>query len=124
MSQSVVVEALLQLFNNCRFFSLYVPREGNAPDDAFASRNSKIPPLTGKSLHNPHFPGSRICQALHSSGRIAPKPIRPKFQQCIWAQKAQKWQRDRETQCVNDIFETEPTKRSVKMSSGEGEGDN
>ncbi|GIY85447.1 hypothetical protein CEXT_198991 [Caerostris extrusa] len=64
----------------------------------------------------------RICQASQSSGRIRPNPIRAKFQQSIWAQKAQKRQRERETQCVNDIFETEPTKRSAKTASGEVDG--
>ncbi|GIY67691.1 hypothetical protein CDAR_35671 [Caerostris darwini] len=84
----------------------------NTLDDAFASRNSKIPPLTGKSLYNSHFPGS-----VRHRGLPDESPRNQSGQNSLFGHKKH---RERETQCVNDIFETGPTKRSAKTSSGEG----
>ncbi|GIY85452.1 hypothetical protein CEXT_199031 [Caerostris extrusa] len=131
--------ALLQLFNNncCYFFRpIFFTWVRSLQTTLFASRNSKIPPLTGKSLslHNSHFPRSRICQASQSSGRIAPKPIRAKFQQSIWAQKAQKQQRERKKPNVlmtflkrsrpSDLRRRPPGKGAQLKAGAEGKGNN
>ncbi|GIY67687.1 hypothetical protein CDAR_35651 [Caerostris darwini] len=96
--------------------------------NAFASRNSKIPPPPDGKIPPPLFPSITPIFPDPRSVRHRSLPDESPRNQSgrnfnsLFGHKKHKNGRKRETQCVNDIFETEPTKRSAKTSSGEGKG--